>query len=266
MHNALVAVCSSAPWQSLHSVNTLLTAFQCDELQVERLPVFWKQQRLMFFDAFSFAFPAALQRIPYSLLVSLIWTVVTYWAVGLAGQPSRCFLPFLAFCRFPSCSFLSLLCLLPSVPFLLVPLFAFQWVFVSVPFLFVPFCSCPVCSLLFSFSSVICCPFPFWSISLLLLSPVCCLFLLSSLPLCPSFPSVSLCIPFLVSLSASFPFSVCSLCSLLLLNWGWGWVFCNFCAVTCHAVLGLATFIHSQVFVQLTVYLKRFQLWEVPHK
>ena len=59
-------------------------------MQVERLPVFWKQQRLMFFDAFSFAFPAALQRIPYSVLVSLIWTVVTYWAVGLAGQPSRC--------------------------------------------------------------------------------------------------------------------------------------------------------------------------------
>jgi len=58
-------------------------------LQVERLPVFWKQQRLMFFDAFSFAFPAALQRIPYSVLVSLIWTVITYFPVGLAGQPSR---------------------------------------------------------------------------------------------------------------------------------------------------------------------------------
>lgn len=62
---------------------------QSCSLQVERLPVFWKQQRLMFFDAFSFAFPAALQRIPYSLLVSLIWTVITYFPVGLAPQPSR---------------------------------------------------------------------------------------------------------------------------------------------------------------------------------
>ena len=44
---------------------------------------------MMFFDAFSFAFPAALQRIPYSLFVSLIWTVVTYFPVGLAGEPSR---------------------------------------------------------------------------------------------------------------------------------------------------------------------------------
>lgn len=58
-------------------------------VQVERLPVFWKQRRMMFFDAFSFAFPAALQRIPYSLFVSLIWTVVTYFPVGLAEEPSR---------------------------------------------------------------------------------------------------------------------------------------------------------------------------------
>lgn len=58
-------------------------------VQVERLPVFWQQRRMMFFDAFSFAFPAALQRIPYSLFVSLIWTVVTYFPVGLAGEPSR---------------------------------------------------------------------------------------------------------------------------------------------------------------------------------
>lgn len=60
-----------------------------DAVQVERLPVFWQQRRMMFFDAFSFAFPAALQRIPYSLFVSLIWTVVTYFPVGLAGEPGR---------------------------------------------------------------------------------------------------------------------------------------------------------------------------------
>ena len=52
--------------------------------------MYWKQRRMMFFDAFSFAFPAALQRIPYSLFVSLIWTVVTYFPVGLSAEPSRC--------------------------------------------------------------------------------------------------------------------------------------------------------------------------------
>ena len=59
-------------------------------VQVERLQVYWKQRRMMFFDAFSFAFPAALQRVPYSLFVSLIWTVVTYFPVGLSAEPSRC--------------------------------------------------------------------------------------------------------------------------------------------------------------------------------
>ncbi|KAL0021570.1 hypothetical protein WJX77_010078 [Trebouxia sp. C0004] len=61
-------------------------------MAVERLPVYWKQRRMMFFDAFSFAFPAALQRIPYSLFVSLIWTVVTYFPVGLSAEPSRFFM------------------------------------------------------------------------------------------------------------------------------------------------------------------------------
>ena len=67
----------------MHNKETIL-------VQVERLPVYWKQRRMMFFDAFSFAFPAALQRIPYSLFVSLIWTVVTYFPVGLSAEPSRC--------------------------------------------------------------------------------------------------------------------------------------------------------------------------------
>ncbi len=58
--------------------------------QVEYLPVFWKQQHMLFFDAFSFSFPAFLQRIPFSLAAATTWTVVTYFPVGLAGEASRC--------------------------------------------------------------------------------------------------------------------------------------------------------------------------------
>ena len=58
-------------------------------LQTERLPVFWKQRRMLFFDAFSFAFPTFLQRIPFSLTEALVWTVLSYFPVGLAGQPGR---------------------------------------------------------------------------------------------------------------------------------------------------------------------------------
>ena len=58
-------------------------------LQVSNLPVFWKQQRLLFFDAFSYSLPAFLLRIPFSAAASLVWTVLTYFPVGLAGEPSR---------------------------------------------------------------------------------------------------------------------------------------------------------------------------------
>eukprot|EP00891_Asterochloris_glomerata_P005171 jgi/Astpho2/5171/Aster-04755 len=58
----------------------------------ERLPVFWKQQRMQFFDAVSFMIPATLQRIPFSLTEGFVWTVLTYWAVGLAGEPGRFFM------------------------------------------------------------------------------------------------------------------------------------------------------------------------------
>ncbi|KAL3134216.1 hypothetical protein ABBQ38_006651 [Trebouxia sp. C0009 RCD-2024] len=58
-------------------------------MTVNNLPVFWKQQRLLFFDAFSYSLPAFLLRIPFSAAASLVWTVLTYFPVGLAGEPSR---------------------------------------------------------------------------------------------------------------------------------------------------------------------------------
>ena len=44
---------------------------------------------MLFFDAFSFAFPTFLQRIPFSLTTSVVWTVLSYFPVGLAGEPGR---------------------------------------------------------------------------------------------------------------------------------------------------------------------------------
>ncbi|KAL0018676.1 hypothetical protein WJX77_002041 [Trebouxia sp. C0004] len=61
-------------------------------LTVANLPVFWKQQRLLFFDAFSYSLPAFLLRIPFSAASSLLWTVITYFPVGLAGEASRFFM------------------------------------------------------------------------------------------------------------------------------------------------------------------------------
>lgn len=58
-------------------------------MQCERLPVFWKQRRMLFFDSFSFAFPTFLQRLPFSATEAVVWTVLTYFPVGLAGEPGR---------------------------------------------------------------------------------------------------------------------------------------------------------------------------------
>lgn len=51
--------------------------------------MFWKQRHMRFFDAASFAFPTFLQRIPFSLTEAVVWTVLSYFPVGLAGQPGR---------------------------------------------------------------------------------------------------------------------------------------------------------------------------------
>ena len=59
------------------------------DVQVGYLPVFWKQQHMLFFDSFSFALPTFLMLIPFSLASSLVWMVITYFPVGLAGEPSR---------------------------------------------------------------------------------------------------------------------------------------------------------------------------------
>ncbi len=44
---------------------------------------------MLFFDAASFAFPTFLQRIPFSLTEAVVWTVLSYFPVGLAGEPGR---------------------------------------------------------------------------------------------------------------------------------------------------------------------------------
>ena len=58
-------------------------------MTVERLSVFHKQRNNHFYDAFSFVMPATIMRVPYSLLEAVVWTVISYFPVGLAGEPGR---------------------------------------------------------------------------------------------------------------------------------------------------------------------------------
>ena len=58
-------------------------------VQIDRMDVFFKQRDDMFFPTWSFVVPTTMMRFPLSLVESFIWTVITYYPVGLAPQPSR---------------------------------------------------------------------------------------------------------------------------------------------------------------------------------
>ena len=89
----------------------------CRGVQVQRLPVFYKQRDNLFYpvchqragcialashpcvvvraDCFhavqvwAFVLPVTLLRLPYSLLEAVIWTVITYFAIGFAPDAGR---------------------------------------------------------------------------------------------------------------------------------------------------------------------------------
>ncbi|KAF5957020.1 hypothetical protein HYC85_004245 [Camellia sinensis] len=60
-------------------------------LTVQRLPVFYKQRDLFFHPPWAFTLPNFLLRIPISVFESIVWMVMTYYAIGFAPEASRFF-------------------------------------------------------------------------------------------------------------------------------------------------------------------------------
>ncbi|CAI9770200.1 unnamed protein product [Fraxinus pennsylvanica] len=60
-------------------------------LTVERLPVFYKHRDLNFYPAWASAIPAAILKIPLSLLESVLWTSLTYYSIGYTPEAGRFF-------------------------------------------------------------------------------------------------------------------------------------------------------------------------------
>jgi len=58
-------------------------------LSVSRLPVFYKQRDYYFYPAWAYAIPAFLLKIPISLIESLLWTSITYYAIGYSPEAVR---------------------------------------------------------------------------------------------------------------------------------------------------------------------------------
>ena len=58
-------------------------------LQIERLPVYFKQRDNFFFPAWTFVIPTTLMRLPVSFIESLVYTVITYFEIDLAPTAGR---------------------------------------------------------------------------------------------------------------------------------------------------------------------------------
>ena len=58
-------------------------------MTIVRLPVFFKQRDLRFYLAWDFTILVVLLGIPFSLLESGVWVVITYYTIGVSSEASR---------------------------------------------------------------------------------------------------------------------------------------------------------------------------------
>lgn len=58
-------------------------------MTIARLAVFYKQNDLCFYPAWAYAIPAAILKIPLSILESIIWTCLTYYVIGFSPEAGR---------------------------------------------------------------------------------------------------------------------------------------------------------------------------------
>ncbi|CAN6169704.1 unnamed protein product [Urochloa humidicola] len=60
-------------------------------LAITRLPVFYKHRDLLFYPAWVFTLPNVVLRIPFSIIESIVWVIVTYYTIGFAPEADRFF-------------------------------------------------------------------------------------------------------------------------------------------------------------------------------
>lgn len=67
----------------------LVDGFPEVSMTVSRLPVFYKHRDLFFYPSWAYAIPATLLKVPLSLLVSVVWTGLTYYVIGFTPEIGR---------------------------------------------------------------------------------------------------------------------------------------------------------------------------------
>ncbi|KAL9360246.1 hypothetical protein Peur_048369 [Populus x canadensis] len=63
-------------------------------LTIQRIAVFYKQRDFYFYPAWAYSVPAAILKIPFSLLDAFLWTALTYYVIGFSPEPERFFYHF----------------------------------------------------------------------------------------------------------------------------------------------------------------------------
>ena len=67
------------------------------------LPVFFKQRSMQLYPAWAFTLPAAVMRLPFSLLDATLFSVIMYFPTGLALTPGRFFVFWVFHILFSQC-------------------------------------------------------------------------------------------------------------------------------------------------------------------
>ncbi|KAL5059925.1 hypothetical protein RYX36_031529 [Vicia faba] len=58
-------------------------------MTITRLPVVYKQKAFYLYPAWAYCLPAAILKIPFSVLDSLVWTSITYYVIGYSPEITR---------------------------------------------------------------------------------------------------------------------------------------------------------------------------------
>jgi hypothetical protein len=58
-------------------------------MTTSRLAVFYKQRELYFYPAWAYAIPAAILKVPLSLMEAFVWTALTYYVIGYSPELER---------------------------------------------------------------------------------------------------------------------------------------------------------------------------------
>ncbi|KAJ8498866.1 hypothetical protein OPV22_009418 [Ensete ventricosum] len=70
-------------------ISLMVNGFPEMAMTVSRLPVFHRQRDCYFYPAWAYAIPATILKIPISLVESLAWTSITYYAIGYSPESVR---------------------------------------------------------------------------------------------------------------------------------------------------------------------------------